>query len=341
MVCHFVTYKSTTLLQELKEISRYIGNTPCYAIADDRINLFVKLEYYNYTGSIKDRPAYNIILNAVNSGKITRNTTVVESSSGNFAIALATICSKLGIKFIAVIDPNINKNYERLLNLLCHRVVKVSKPDETGGYLLTRLETVKAICRDNPDIFWTNQYGNPDNYMSYYKGLGQELCDSMERIDYAFIGVSTGGTITGLSMKLKERFPMIRIVAVDVEGSIIFGGQPQKRYISGIGASITSPMLQNALIDEVVYVSQPAIVAGCEALLTEHVVFGGASTGASYMAIQQYFNTRALNYRPNVVFLCTDKGSGYLENVYSPEWKTWLMEKLQQNILSEDYAIHP
>lgn len=327
------------MLPQLRQIAGRIGNTPIYELSDRQLNLFVKLEYFNYTGSIKDRPAFNIMQEAIAAGKINRNSIVVESSSGNFAISLATICAKLNIKFIAVIDPNISKTYEQLLNIICFKVIKVTRPDVTGGYLLTRLEMVRSLVNSNPDIYWTNQYENPGNYLSYYNGLGNEINDYFSQLDYLFVGVSTGGTITGLSLKLKEKFPNSKIIAVDVKGSIVFGGQPSKRYVSGIGASITSPVLDKACIDEVIYVSQPEILDGCERLLKDHMVFGGASTGAVYSAIKKYFEGMHLAAKPNVAFLCTDKGSGYLDSIYSEQWKNWLLNKLQNNVVSEDYAL--
>jgi len=313
----------------LNNIFNYVGNTPLYQLQCDNINLFAKLEYFNFTGSIKDRPAFQIIFDALSNGQITTNSTVIESSSGNFAVALATICSCIKIKFIAVIDPNISSSYENILKLIAYKVIKVDKLDETGGYLLTRIDTVKSICRDDPGMFWTNQYENPNNYLSYYNGLGLEICNSFETLDYAFIGVSTGGTITGISIRLKERFPNIKVIAVDVEGSVIFGGKAKKRFISGIGASITSPLLKKALIDQVMYVTHQDIIEGCEVLLHDHMIFAGGSTGAVYSAITKYFaDKNTVTNKPNVIFLCTDKGNAYLDSIYSTEWNKNLSDRL-------------
>lgn len=328
------------MIQQLNKIGSLIGNTPTVELTMDGINLYAKLEYYNFSGSIKDRPAYNIIRNAVMNGEINENSTIIESSSGNFALALASICARLGIRFIAVIDPVINNLNEKLLNLLCYRVIKVWQRDITQGYLLTRLNLIHSMCSENPDYYWTNQYENPGNYMSYYNGLGVEIGDSFENLDYAFIGVSTCGTITGLSRRLKERFPGIRIIAVDIQGSVIFGGAPQKRSISGIGASMASPVLKEAIIDEVLYVSQLEIVEGCDELLKRHILFGGGSAGAGYAAVKKYFRNKAFNKKPNVLFLCPDKGMAYLDNVYDAEWKRQLTGNTQKTSNPENYAVH-
>jgi cysteine synthase A len=219
-----------------------------------------------------------------------------------------------------VIDPNINHDYELLLNKLADRVEKVTERDETGGYLLTRLKKVKEVCEQGSDIYWTNQYDNPNNYLAYYEGMGKEICDSFDHLDYVFVGVSTCGTIAGISRKLKERFPAITVVAVDIEGSVIFGGAPQKRYISGLGSSKVPGMLKEAIIDKVVYVSEPNVVKGCHELLSRHTIFGGGSAGAMYYAVKEFLEQHEVTHRPKILFLCPDKGAAYLDTIYNESW---------------------
>lgn len=289
-------------------------------LADDKTNLFVKLEYTNYSGSIKDRAVFNILSNAVTKGLVNEKTTIVESSSGNFAISLASMCRTLGLKSVVVIDPNINADYEKALHVLADEVVKVQQRDKTGGFLLTRLETVQEICAAKKNVYWTNQYENPNNFLAYYNGLAVEVCDAMAELDFAFIGVSTCGTIAGISKRLKEHYPAVRIVAVDIEGSIIFGHEPKKRHISGLGSSKIPPLLCEANIDDVVMVSESCIVDGSRRLLKDHAIFGGASAGAMYHAARHYFDATPLNYKPACLFLCPDKGHAYLDNIYNADW---------------------
>jgi len=308
------------LVDRLKEIRPWIGKSPSKKLSFDHCNLFIKLESNNYSGSVKDWAAYYIILKAIESGQIDEETTVVESSSGNFAVSLAYVCRKIGVQFIPVIDPNINGDYERVLHMLCKRVVKVRQLDQKGGYLLTRIETVKEICSKCENSFWTNQYENENNYKAYFYGLGPEIGDQFDRLDYAFIAVSTCGTITGLSMKLKELYPSIKIVAVDVEGSVIFGAPPGPRLVPGIGAGKVPENLRFALIDEVMYVSQADIINGCHRLMREQLVLGGGSTGALYFAIQKYFSSAKTDPASNVLFISPDSGKAYLNTIYNPRW---------------------
>lgn len=316
-------YQATTcpdIVHALDLISTYIGHTPVRQLRHDKAALFVKLEYNNYSGSIKDRAVLNILRKGVELGYIDKDTTVIESSSGNFAISLASMCRFIGIRSIVVIDPNINSDYERMVNLLATQVIKVTERDRTGGYLLSRIDKVNELCAQYDNIYWTNQYENKFNFQAYYHGLGLEICDSFDELDYVFVGVSTGGSIAGISRRIKEKFPQVKIVAVDIEGSVIFGQPPKKRYISGLGSSKVPGMIGEAIIDEVVHVAEINVVKGCRELLQNHTVFGGGSTGAMYYAATEFLATGNFDRKPVVLFLAPDKGAGYLDTVYNEEW---------------------
>jgi cysteine synthase A len=284
------------------------------------VNLFAKLEFMNPVGSIKDRPAFWILKRAAERGEICEGTTVVESSSGNFAVALATYTRLLGLSFIPVIDPNISPTYESALRRLCPKVVKVEERDDTGGFLKTRLEMVKHLCATIPNAYWTNQYGNPSAVEAHYELTAGEICTDFDWLDYAFIGVSTAGTIAGISQRLKRRYPSIHIIAVDAEGSVIFGDSPRKRHIPGIGSSIVPPLLSRASIDDVVLIPERETVGACRELLDVHGLFAGGSSGTAYAAVKRYAEKMRGGRRPTVLFLCADRGTPYLDTVYDPGW---------------------
>jgi cysteine synthase A len=317
------------LINKLEALAPFIGNTPLRKLKTKRADLFVKLEYNNLSGSVKDRAAFNIVRNAVRHGLINPHTVVTESSSGNFAIALAFILRKIGVRFIPVIDPVINHDYERKLNLLCDEVVKVTLPDKNGGYLISRLEQVKYTLANRANVYWPNQYGNPNNSLAYYHTLGSEICQSFDRLDVVFVAVSTGGTIAGLSRKLREKFPRVKIVAVDVEGSVIFGSKPAKRYISGLGSSIVPPVMSQAHVDEVVHVAQLDIIQGCKDLLDEHSIFGGGSSGAVYWAVKEAMLAGRIGKADKVLFVSPDKGDAYMDTIYNPLWVNMITEKMK------------
>ncbi len=246
------------LLAKLTDLTRALRETPIVKLDVEGMNLFAKLEGHNPIGSLKDRPALWILRNAALRGEIDEGTTLVESSSGNFASAVAFIAHAVGLDFIPVIDPNISSSYEAFLRQICSDVVKVTERDEVGGYLQARLRKVEDLCRATENAFWTNQYGNLDAIDAHRRFTGEEICAQLDQLDYVFIGVSTGATIAGVSQRLKERFPRVRVVAVDAEGSVIFGGPSKRRYIPGLGASVRSRLLEGALIDEVVIVPERA-----------------------------------------------------------------------------------
>jgi 2,3-diaminopropionate biosynthesis protein SbnA len=310
----------STLLSKLEELKPLIGNTPVHSIKVEGLTCFTKLEYNNFSGSIKDRAVYNILFHGIKSGRITEKTVIIESSSGNFAVSIASICNFIGLKFVAVIDPNVNQAYEDLLKLVASRVIKVTNRDETGGYLLNRIASVQKLCSDNPGFIWTNQYENPHNYQAYVDGLGREISQQIGHLDYAFVAVSTCGTITGLSIKLKEIYPSVKIVGVDIEGSLIFQDEPKRRYISGLGSSKRPAIISKAKLDSVVNISHKGIIDGCWRLLNDHSLFTGGSTGASYSAICEYIARGELTFGDHVIFLTCDRGNAYMDTIYNKEW---------------------
>src|SRR5918996_1561238 len=137
---------ASRLARRLELLRDILRPTPHVPLTMKGMDLFAKLEYVNPVGSIKDRPAYWILKRAAERGEICDETTVIESSSGNFASALAAFTRLVGLRFIPVIDPNISGTYESFLRRICPTVVKVEERDETGGFLKTRLQKVKELC---------------------------------------------------------------------------------------------------------------------------------------------------------------------------------------------------
>ncbi len=183
--------RAPSLVTRLEQLRKTLRPTPHVPLAVEHMNLFAKLEYVNPVGSIKDRPAYWILKRAAERGEICDETTVIESSSGNFASALAAFTRLVGLRFIPVIDPNISSTYESFLRRTCSTVVKVEDRDDTGGFLKTRLQMVKHLCATIPNAYWTNQYGNPDAVEAHYELTAGEICADFASLDYVFIGVST------------------------------------------------------------------------------------------------------------------------------------------------------
>src|SRR5919201_56899 len=314
--------RTSEVAARLEQLRRTLRPTPHVALAMEGVNLFAKLEYVNPIGSIKDRPAFWILKRAAERGEISEDTTVIESSSGNFASALAAFTRLVGLRFIPVIDPNVSGTYESFLRRICDTVVKVDERDDTGGFLKTPLRMVEHLCMTVPNAYWTNQYGNPDAADAHYQLTAGEICADFDALDYVFIGVSTGGTIAGMSRRLKEHYPNVRIIAVDTQGSVIFGDTPRKRYIPGVGSSIVPPLVSEALIDDVVLIPERETVAACRELLATHGLFAGGSSGTAYAAVKRYAARMKVAgpRRPTVLFVCADRGTPYLDTVFDSAW---------------------
>jgi cysteine synthase A len=207
-------------------------------------------------------------------------------------------------------------------------VIKISEPDENGGYLLNRIKKVKELVKEIDNSYWVNQYGNPFNAHAYYLSLGAEICNELGHIDYVFLGVSSGGTITGVSKKIKERFPNAKVIGVDIIGSVIFGHPAQKRYIPGIGSSMVPDILKEAKIDEIVMIDEVSSIKMCHELLNRHYIYAGGSSGSVFAAIKKYFRENRINRKINVVTIFADRGERYTNTIYNKDWCLNFFKKL-------------
>ncbi|MFS4448467.1 2,3-diaminopropionate biosynthesis protein SbnA [Maribacter sp. 2307UL18-2] len=309
----------------LSNILSKVGNTPVVSIRSEsmpNIRVFAKLEFYNPTGSVKDRAACYIINRALNEGIINKNTVIIESSSGNFGVALSAHAKLNGLRFICVIDKNTLPVNEMLIKLHGAEIIKITEPDKYGGYLMNRIKKIKELLHERKDLYWVNQYGNPLNSEAYYSSLGKEICREAPRqhVEYVFMGVSSGGTISGVSRRVKEENPNAKIIAVDIYGSVIFGGRAKKRYIPGIGSSMKPSILEEALIDDVIMVSEYETILSCKEILEKQSIFVGGSSGSVYAGIAKYFRNIEVNQPINVMCIFADRGERYIETIYNEKW---------------------
>ncbi|HSL06384.1 MAG TPA: 2,3-diaminopropionate biosynthesis protein SbnA [Pseudonocardiaceae bacterium] len=300
-----------------------VGNTPLVALnrlfPEAGIEVIAKLELMNPGGSMKDRPARHIIEAGLANGDIPPGAHLIESSSGNFGIALAIAARLHGLTFTCVVDPKTTTANIQIMRQLGARVEVVTDPDEMGGYLHTRIRRVRELLAHAPNGVWINQYANARNWESYYHGTGRELATELVRPpDYLFAAVSTTGSILGCARRLRERFADLRVVAVDAEGSIIFGAPPGPRHIPGIGSSRVPELFTPAEIDDVVHVGDAEATRACRRLLTTEGIFAGGSSGAVVAAIARTLPTLPRPCR--VVAIFPDRGDRYLDMVYDDEW---------------------
>ncbi len=307
-----------------------VGKTPMITLSrlfpESDVEVLAKLELMNPSGSLKDRPARYIIEKGVADGSIPPGAHLLESSSGNFGIALAITARLHGLTLTCVVDPKTTPANIAILRQLGVGIDIVHEADDAGGYLQTRIRRVQELLHEMPAAVWINQYANERNWQAHYHGTGAEMCEQLSRPpDYLFAAVSTTGSILGCSRRLRERFPDLRVIAVDAVGSIIFGGPPGRREIPGIGASRVPELLAPEEIDEVVHVSDLESAQACRAVLETEGIFAGGSTGSVVAGI-----SRALPNLPRpcrIVTIFPDRGDRYLDLVYDDAWLAKLQDR--------------
>ncbi|HZQ79373.1 MAG TPA: 2,3-diaminopropionate biosynthesis protein SbnA [Acidimicrobiia bacterium] len=281
--------------------------------------VIAKLELVNPSGSMKDRSAAYILERGLADGTITSASRLIESSSGNFGIALATAARVHGLEFTCVVDPKTTPANLRILLRLGAEVELVTDADEHGCFLGARLRRVAELCRERPGSVWVNQYANEGNWLAHYHGTAAEILADLDRpIDCLVVPVSTTGTILGLARRLRGAFPALHVVAVDAAGSVIFGGPAGPRHVPGLGAGRRPEVLDPAQIDEVVWVSDRDAVAGCRSLALSEGILAGGSSGAVVAAIERLRPGWPAGWQ--VVTVLPDRGDRYLDQVYDDDW---------------------
>ncbi len=292
---------------------------------------FAKLESYNTTGSMKLRSVYRMLTG------VRKGSTVVESTSGNMGVALAAIGYQWGLRVVLVTDPKLSSYHRVAMEGYGAEVQCVEEKDETGGWLLTRLARVRELCTQHPEWYWPNQYENPLNPAAFEK-IGDEIawqlracatCAPPQSILWFFAAVSTGGSLTGTARALLQRCTMhypkvaLHVVAVDVEGSVVFGGPAKPRHLNGIGSSLkVLPNLARDLIDDVVMVMDAEAVRCCYTLRDNHGMYVGGSSGAVWAAVLK--KQAEIGVDDIVVVLFPDAGHIYTATIYS---RVWLQER--------------
>jgi len=216
----------------LKSLYDYkIGNTPIYKL--ENFNIYIKMEKFNLNKSIKDRTAYFLLKDLLENRKISKDVTVVESTSGNLGISLDFFCKEVGIKFKALIDETISPN--KLNEFKKRDIDYIMTKSEDIDYRNARIELAKKLNQKR-DFIWTNQYDNFANVQAHYISTAPEIWQQMKgKIDIVIVAVGTGGTISGLAKFFKKKNPKILVCAVEPLGSTIFSGTEQQYINVGIG----------------------------------------------------------------------------------------------------------
>lgn len=291
-----------------------IGSTPLVKI--NKLNstnntILAKVEYFNPTGSIKDRAALGMIEAAEKQGLITPNKTVIiEPTSGNTGIGLALICLIKGYKLILTMPETMSIERRKILKAYSASLVLTKGADGMQGAVDKALELNKEI----KDSFIPQQFSNPANPNKHYETTANEIwLDTNGKVDIVVAGVGTGGTISGVAKFLKEKNKDIRIVALEPDSSpMISKGISGPHKIQGIGANFVPENYDSKLVDEVITVKNEDAIEYCKKLSKQEGIFAGISSGAAICAALEI----AKNYQnKTIVAILPDSGMRYLSNL--------------------------
>ena len=296
-------------------VAELIGNTPLLEVRQFakkrglRATILVKLEGMNPAGSAKDRVALEMILRAEAEGKLRPGSVIIEPTSGNTGIGLASVARARGYRVILTMPDSMSQ--ERRSLLAAYGAELVLTPGAQG--MQGAVEKAEALAAEIPGSFVPGQFTNPHNPEAHYKTTGPELWqDTGGQVDIFVATVGTGGTLTGAGWYLKEQNPAIRVVAVEPDASpLLSGGKAGPHGIQGIGANFIPKILDTMLYDEVVRVTDDEAYAYGRAMAEDEGILVGISSGAALCAAAK-LAARSENANKTIAAILPDTGDRYL-----------------------------
>lgn len=292
-----------------------VGNTPLVRVnnlikKDElKADVLAKLEYFNPAGSVKDRIAKEMILDALEKGLINENTTLIEPTSGNTGIGLSAVATALNLKIIITMPETMSVERRNLMKAYGAELVLTPGGEGMKGAIAKAKELASQI----ENSFIPGQFENPANPTAHYKTTGPEIYEQTEgKVDIFVAGVGTGGTISGIGKYLKEKNPEVKVVAVEPASSpVLSTGKGGAHKIQGIGAGFVPETLDTKIYDEIITVeNEDAFATGKEMAKTEGILVGISSGAALYAAKE--LAKREENAGKTIVVLLPDGGDRYL-----------------------------
>tara|TARA_B100002052_G_scaffold298747_1_gene333322 strand:- start:1092 stop:2048 length:957 start_codon:yes stop_codon:yes gene_type:complete len=307
----------------INNILEAIGKTPIVKLnkigSELDCNLFAKCEFFNPGGSVKDRIGYNMVMEAEKEGRIKPGDVLIEPTSGNTGIGLALAAAVKGYKMIITMPEKMSQEKEVVLKALGAEIVRTpteaawNDPD-------SHIEIAKKMQREIPNAHILDQYANPSNPEAHYEFTAQEIIDDFPNgLDMIVAGVGTGGTITGIAKKLKEKYPNIVVIGVDPFGSILGGGDKVYPYkVEGIGYDFFPDVLNNKLIDKYIKVNDEDSFKTSRLLIKKEGLLCGGSCGtATFAALQA---AKKLNKNQNCLVILPDSIRNYMSKFVNDNW---------------------
>ncbi|WP_416197801.1 MAG: cysteine synthase A [Sporanaerobacter sp.] len=289
-----------------------IGNTPILKISHivekDWADVYLKLEYFNPGGSVKDRPALYMIEEAEKCGRLKSGSVIVEPTSGNTGIGLAMVGASKGYKVILVMPETMSIERRNLLKAYGAEVLLTPGASGMSG----AVAKAEELVRENENYFMPYQFRNKDNPKAHEKTTALEIINQMDGAIDAFVaGIGTGGTITGIGKVLKNEIPDVKIIGVEPKSSpIISGGKPGPHKIQGIGANFIPEILDVDILDTVETVSDEDAINTTIMLAKREGLLVGISSGAAAFAALKW--AKKLGKGKKIVAIAPDTGERYL-----------------------------
>ncbi len=292
-------------------ITELIGSTPLIRLntpsAQSGANIVGKCEFLNPTSSVKDRIGYSMIKDALESGAIDTNSTVIEPTSGNTGIALASICASLGIRLILTMPESMSIERRKILAALGANLELTPKEKGMNG----AIERAQELQRKIKNAVILGQFSNPANPKIHRETTAIEIYNDTEgSVDIFVAAVGTGGTLTGTGEELRKLIPGIKVVAVEpAKSPVLSGGTPGPHKIQGIGAGFVPPVLDTHIYDEIVTVADEDAIQTARNLARTEGLLVGISSGANVWAAMQVAKA---NPGKRIVTILCDTGERYL-----------------------------
>lgn len=308
--------KGVNMANIKRSASELIGNTPLMEVVNyEKENgitdatILVKLEYFNPAGSVKDRVALYMIEEAEREGKLKPGGTIIEPTSGNTGIGLASVAAAKGYQTVLTLPETMSVERRKLLQAYGAQLVLTDGAQGMKG----AIEKAEELQAQTPGSVILGQFDNPANPAIHRATTGPEIWEDTDgKVDIFVAGVGTGGTITGVGAYLKEKKPSVQVVAVEPDSSpVLSGGQPGSHKIQGIGAGFVPKILDTGIYDEIIQVSGDDAFKAGRAIAVEEGVLVGISSGAALHAAAELAR-RPENKGKVIVALLPDSGDRYL-----------------------------
>ncbi len=294
-------------------VSELIGNTPIVRLHNIDKELFGeiygKCEFMNPSSSVKDRIALNMINQALKSGRIDKETHIIEPTSGNTGIGLASICASLGLKLTLTMPESMSLERRQLIGAYGANIVLT--PANLG--MTGAVNKAKELSQDDKNSIVLDQFSNPDNPSIHEKTTALEILHDMdEKLNIFVAGVGTGGTISGVGKILKEKIDNIKIIAVEPEASnVLSGGKAAPHKIQGIGAGFIPQTLNTKIYDEIITIKNDEAIETANMIAKKEGILVGISSGANIAAAIK-LALKIENKGKKIVTILCDSGERYL-----------------------------